>query len=355
MHTSQGTDTASTIAIADAISLLASKLADAAEARRVLVERAQIGDLLAFAARAHGPFEGESLNENDWPIPADLWQRLGDHSDDEWRRGDLTAAQDGDSYAELQQDFGTPLRLIGVRVDVATLNRVADSLPVDWVNAHDAIDMLLPMYGKRMGSAAGRALAKRAHSGLLKTRARLFKWEEAEDGAYRSRLKVEREAQFAILPKGFWWADGHEALEQNWVTGDFATWIDETYHWQAFGTEFARCDIVAMLPKPIAGEAGEANPERPSGAAQTSEGVSISLSGDPGRPSKGSQFYLAEFERRSNEGICESSLAEEAKALLDWLKNTQPSAAPPTVKTISNRIRRSYNARKTPPEISARN
>lgn len=79
-----------TITIADAVALLASKLGEVAEARRVLVERAQIGDLLTYATRAHGPFDGQSLNERDWPIPADLWQRLGVHSDDEWRRGDLT-------------------------------------------------------------------------------------------------------------------------------------------------------------------------------------------------------------------------------------------------------------------------
>ena len=248
MESNQRADNAG-IVIADAVTLLASKLGDVAEARRVLVQRAQIGDLQAIASRAHGPFDGERLNERDWKIPADLWLRLGNHSDDEWRRGDLRAEQDRDSYAELLEDFGTPLRLIDVRIEAESLNRIADSLPVDWVNAHDAIEMLLSMYGKGMGLAAGISLVKRAHSGLVKSRARLFQWEERVKNPYGGSRKIQREAQFAALPSSFWWAEGHEALEQNWITGDFATWIDQTFHWQAFGTEFSRNDIAAMLPK----------------------------------------------------------------------------------------------------------
>lgn len=237
-----------TIAIADAVALLADKSGDEVGARRILVERAQIGDLPASATRAHGPFEGESLNEHDWQIPDYLWQRLGDHSSDEWRRGDLTAAKDTDRYAELSEDYQTPLRLIGVRVNLVAINMIADSLPVDWVNAHDAVDMLSPMFGNEMTMAVAMVLVKRAHSGLLKTRARLFKWEERKRGIYGGSDKIQREAQFAILPKEFWWADGHAALDQNWVTGDFDTWIDDTFHWQAFGTEFDRAGIEAMRP-----------------------------------------------------------------------------------------------------------
>ena len=345
MQASQGADGAR-IAIADAVALLASKLSDVAEARRVLVERAQIGDVLAIASRANGPFDGESLDERDWHIPADLWQRLGDHSEDEWRRGDLTAAQDGDRFAELREDFGSPLRLIGIRVDLDSLNRVADSLPVDWVNASDAIDLLMPMFGEDMEWSACRSLAKRAHSGLVKTRARLFKWEEDQGEGYGGSRKVEREAQFAILPKEFWWADGHEALEQNWVTGDFDTWIDSEFHLQAFGTEFARSDIEAMLPRLSAGQAEGTVPDQPSDIKRTAENDSIIPTGDPGRPAKGAQLYFAEFNRRSNQGLTADSLADEARALLDWLKTAHPNVAAPTEKTIKNRIRGDYKARK---------
>ena len=142
-----------------------------------------------------------------------------------------------------------PLRLIDVRVEIESLNRIADSLPVDWVNAHDAIDMLLSKFGNGMASAAGVSPAKRAHIGLVKSRARLFKWEVKEDNPYGGSRNIQREAQFAALPPSFWWAKGHEALEQDWITGDFATWIDHTFYWQAFGTEFSRNDIAAMLPK----------------------------------------------------------------------------------------------------------
>jgi len=135
----------------------------------------------------------------------------------------------------------------------------AESLPVEWVSAYTAIDMLLPTYGKGMGQAAAMALAKRAHSGLVKTRARLYKWEEPKRGAYGGGQKVEREADFAILDKSFWWAEGHEALSQNWASGDFSTWIDHEFHFEAFGVEFALSDLEAMLPKRsrIAAEAAD--------------------------------------------------------------------------------------------------
>lgn len=145
----------------------------------------------------------------------------------------------------------------------------AESLSGEWVSAHDAIDMLLPMYGKGMGLAAAMALAKRAHSGLVKTRARLFKWEEPKGGAYGGSQKVGCEAEFAILDKSFWWAEGHEALTQNWVSGDFSTWIDHKFHLQAFGVEFDRSDLEAMLPKLSRSKTEEAESEPRSDSEQT--------------------------------------------------------------------------------------
>ena len=119
----------------------------------------------------------------------------------------------------------------------------------EWANAHDAIDLLLQLYGKGQGYAAAKALANRAHGGLVKTRARLFKWEERGGGAYGNG-KVAKEANWAELPKEFWWAEGGHAMTQNWVSGDFSTWIDKQYHWEAFGVEFARLDVEALLPAP---------------------------------------------------------------------------------------------------------
>jgi hypothetical protein len=138
--------------------------------------------------------------------------------------------------------------LIGVRIGFDALKSLIESLPIKWVSAHGAIDLLLPLYGSGAGMAAGMALAKRAHSGLLKTRARLFKWEALQLDDYNREKKVVKENSFRTLSAQFWWAEGHEALTQNWVSGDFSTWIDSRFHWQAFGVEFGRRAVEAMLP-----------------------------------------------------------------------------------------------------------
>jgi hypothetical protein len=64
-----------------------------------------------------------------------------------------------------------------------------------------------------------------------------------------ARFIQDRETRDNIdVPAGFWWAGGHEALEQNWVAGDFSTWIDQRWHWKAYGVRFHRDDILAMIP-----------------------------------------------------------------------------------------------------------
>lgn len=50
------------------------------------------------------------------------------------------------------------------------------------------------------------------------------------------------------VPAQFWWADGREALEQDWNSGDFSTWIDQSQHWQAFGVKLDLAGVAEMLP-----------------------------------------------------------------------------------------------------------
>jgi predicted nucleotide-binding protein len=51
------------------------------------------------------------------------------------------------------------------------------------------------------------------------------------------------------VPSEFWWAEGEAALAQNWVTGDFETWIDQQLtRLEAFGVTFLRSDIEKMIP-----------------------------------------------------------------------------------------------------------
>lgn len=79
------------------------------------------------------------------------------------------------------------------------------------------------------------SLCARAHAGLVRTKARLL-------------IVGNDRAENVPIPAGFWWAEGHEALEQDWSIGDFSTWIDKRIQWRAFGVHFALADILEMLP-----------------------------------------------------------------------------------------------------------
>lgn len=102
----------------------------------------------------------------------------------------------------------------------------------EWISAKDALAFLqhaAPFTDQR------RTICKRAHAGLIQARAQTLvlpdaKYSDANVGA------------------GFWWAEGHAALEQNWVTGDFSTWIDKKYEVKAFGVYFAADDIYGIVP-----------------------------------------------------------------------------------------------------------
>lgn len=70
------------------------------------------------------------------------------------------------------------------------------------------------------------AICERAHAGLLCSKAELY-------------IADDQRLHDTQIPQKFWWAEGHEALEQDWVRGDFATWIEQKYRSQAFGVSFA--------------------------------------------------------------------------------------------------------------------
>lgn len=74
---------------------------------------------------------------------------------------------------------------------------------------------------------------KRAHAGLLRTRAKRF----CTDAACSNDVDV---------PQEFWWAEGHEALTQDWESGDFETWLNQRTRLRAFGVEWCKEDAEAM-------------------------------------------------------------------------------------------------------------
>ncbi|WP_271529063.1 hypothetical protein [Bradyrhizobium sp. CCBAU 25338] len=114
----------------------------------------------------------------------------------------------------------------------------------EWISAGEAIRLLKPSLGGEM--TAQRSICKRAHAGLVRSHAQ--------------RLVIAgRPRDNAELPAFFWWAEGYEALHQNWRTGDFDTWVKgdnlprelrstREIHFEAFGVSFLRSDVEKMIP-----------------------------------------------------------------------------------------------------------
>ncbi len=92
-----------------------------------------------------------------------------------------------------------------------------------WIDAGTALDV----FGQQ------KAICERCHLGLVRSRALRFH-------------KHHEELRDVELPRQFWWAEGHEALEQNWDIGDFSTWIDRTFHWRAYGVRFVLEDLLEL-------------------------------------------------------------------------------------------------------------
>jgi hypothetical protein len=102
----------------------------------------------------------------------------------------------------------------------------------EWVSAADAVTMLKAILAEH---SACLRICERAYGGMIRARA-----EQIHDGP-----QVFHNHD---VPKEFWWAKGHEALEQDWVVGDFSTWFDGRIELKAFAVTFARADIEKFLP-----------------------------------------------------------------------------------------------------------
>jgi hypothetical protein len=107
----------------------------------------------------------------------------------------------------------------------------AEDTDESWMSAQAALSYI----SRHMApDAASRAICTRAHAGLVRARAVRF-------------MKFTIGVDDFDVPKHFWWAKGEAALKQNWVTGDFKTWIDRKIPLHAYGVKFMREDIVAMV------------------------------------------------------------------------------------------------------------
>ena len=102
----------------------------------------------------------------------------------------------------------------------------------DWISAAATIALVRTA---TLSPTANVALATRAHAGLLRAHCALL----IINGTQR-HTDCE-------VPREFWWAEGHDALEQNWEVGDFETWINKTVRFQVFGARFHRDDIERIV------------------------------------------------------------------------------------------------------------
>lgn len=78
-------------------------------------------------------------------------------------------------------------------------------------------------------------ICERAHHGLIPAKAERIIWNGQEE---RDKL----------IGKRFWWAEGQEALEQDWQAGDFTTWINQKDEVKAFGVSFDFAALSELVP-----------------------------------------------------------------------------------------------------------
>lgn len=102
----------------------------------------------------------------------------------------------------------------------------------EWIKARLALEYVSDGV---VDLAAARRICERAHAGLIKAKAERL-------------IGNGEENQDALIGKGFWWARGHEALEQDWNSGDFSTWIDRSVEVKAFGVSFDFTALSELVP-----------------------------------------------------------------------------------------------------------
>lgn len=192
--------------------------------------------------------------------------------------------------------------------------------PEDWISASETIRRVR---SATLSFTAHMQIAKRAHAGLLRSHADLLVINDSQ------RHKA------VDVPARFWWAEGHEALEQDWEVGDFETWVDQKIKFQAFGVKFHRDDLRAMTPAAFVDEPTTMAPIKEGGGRPMSalwpgwvaelawviheEGV------PPGVGTGGAEDLISRIAdrlaARGVEGPTRSTVQETAKAVLRRLRD----------------------------------
>lgn len=102
----------------------------------------------------------------------------------------------------------------------------------EWIKAALALEYVSD--GPHDHSAA-RRICQRAHNGLIAAKAERV-------------IRKGQEERNKIIDKGFWWAEGGQALHQDWRAGDFWTWIDQSNKVRAFEVSFDFVELTRLVP-----------------------------------------------------------------------------------------------------------
>jgi hypothetical protein len=178
----------------------------------------------------------------------------------------------------------------------------------EWITAAEARQLLKPAFGTY---EAQMTICKRAHSGMIRAWAQRFVMDEM------TRDNFE-------IPKQFWWAEGHQALAQNWTASDFDTWTpDQKSHLQAFGVSFLRAEIEKLIPADTAG------PETPPPSA--------AVGGRP--PADWWEDCLIDLCFKHFRGeLHHKTQAEIVRAMQDWITARGYDAAESTIKLRARKL-----------------
>lgn len=184
----------------------------------------------------------------------------------------------------------------------------------EWLRASATLDLLKQTMNR---AEAIRTICSRANDGLARARAERFIREHRSDSHSADNVEI---------PKEFWWAHGEAALDQNWSTGDFETWIDQTIHLRAYGVSFLRSDIEKMVPQ-------NAIPSHPPPPAQSSN----SFGGRP--PATWWEDCLIDMcFKYYNGSLAHETQADIIRAMQDWIMDKGFNVTESTIKVRAKKL-----------------
>lgn len=123
---------------------------------------------------------------------------------------------------------------------------VMDLIDDDWIDAAEAREILREWTGQNLQ----RQILERARDGIIRARAKHYVEVAPSSNRIGGPSGPNKETRYTDheIPREFFWAASGAALEGNWTTGDFSTWISGKWHCRAFGVQFLKSEIEAMLP-----------------------------------------------------------------------------------------------------------